>query len=109
MRLKGRVSMCAALDMLELDNLSKQHNKSRYALFLAILSIEECHEALSYSYVHLRPPYMAVTTRAVSGGEPQTIYEKSSAYQNSFLPHTEREIKTSHYTTKHIINASSIA
>ena len=92
--LKGRVSISAALDMLDLDNL----NKSRHDVLLKILSNEECHEALSYLYDELmntRPPDMAVT-RAVSRGEPQTIYAKSSAYHNSFLPRTVREMKTNH-------------
>ena len=51
--LKSRVSISAALDTLELDNLSERHNKSRHDLLLAILSNEECYEALSYSYEEL--------------------------------------------------------
>ena len=70
--LKGRASISAAIDTLELDNLSERRKKSRHDL-LTILSNEECHEALSYSYdelMNIRPPDMAVT-RAVSRGEPQ--------------------------------------
>ena len=96
--LKGRVGINTTLDILELDNLSERRNKSRHDLLLAILSNEECHEALSYSLDELmstRPPDMAVT-RAVSSGEPQTIYVKLSAYHNSFLPRIVRELKTNH-------------
>ena len=81
--LKGRVSISAVLDdMLELDNLSECCNIS----LLTILSNEECHEALSYSYdklMNTRPPDMAVI-RAVSRSEPQKIYAKSAAYRNSY-------------------------
>ena len=59
-----------------------------------MLSNEECHEALSYMYDELmdaRPPAMAV-----SSGELQIIYAKSSPYHNSFLPRTVREMKISH-------------
>ena len=69
--LKGRVSISAAIDTLELDNLSERRKKSRQDL-LTILSNEECLEALSYLYDELmntRPPDMAVT-RTVSRGEP---------------------------------------
>ena len=48
------------------------------------------NKALSNSYNELmntRPLDMAVT-RAVSRGESQTIYAKTSAYRNSFLPRT---------------------
>ena len=95
--LKGWVSISAAIDTLELDNLSERRKKSRHGL-LTILSNEECHDALSYSYDELmntRPPDMVVT-RAVSRGEPQTIYAESAAYHNSFLPRAVREIKTNH-------------
>ena len=88
MCLKGRASMCAALDMLELDNLSEQHNKSRYALFLVILSNEECHEALTYSYDELMntgSPDMGVT-RAVSMGEPQTILQDRQPITTASCP-----------------------
>ena len=74
-----------------LHNISK---KSRHHLLLTILSNEECHEDLSYSYDELmntRPPDMAVT-RTVSRDEPQTIYAKLSAYHNSFLPRTVRKM-----------------
>ena len=72
--LKGRASISAALDTLELDNLSECSNKTRHDL-LTILSSENCHKALSYSFDELknrRLPDMAVT-RAVSRGEPQTM------------------------------------
>ena len=66
--LKGRASISAAIDRLELDNLSERRKKSRHDLLLTIiLSNEKCHETLSYSYDELmntRPPDMAVT-RAV--------------------------------------------
>ena len=51
--LKDRVSISAAIDTLELDNLSERRKKSRHDLLLTILSNEECHEALSYSYDEL--------------------------------------------------------
>ena len=72
--LKGRASISAALDTLELDNLSERRNKTRHDR-ITILSSEKCSEALSYSFDELmntRLPNMAVT-RAVSRGEPQTI------------------------------------
>ena len=62
--LKGRASSSAELYTLELDNLSKRRSKGRYYL-LAILSNEECREALSYSYDELmntRPSDIAVTS-----------------------------------------------
>ena len=96
--LKGRVSISAAIDTLELKNLGERLKKSRRDLLFTNRSNEECHEALSYSYdefMNTRPPDMAIT-RAVSRGEPQTIYAKSSAYRYSFLPHTVREMKTNH-------------
>ena len=79
-----RQGISAAIDTLELDNLSERRKKSRHNLLFTILSNEECHEALSYSYdglMNTRPPDMAVT-RAISRGEPQTIYAKSSAYHS---------------------------
>ena len=92
--LKGRVSISAALDMLDLDNL----NKSRHDVLLKILSNEECHEAFSYLYDELmntRPPDMAVT-RAVLEESLKQFMQKSSAYRNSFLLRTGREMKASH-------------
>ena len=80
--------------MLELDNLSECRKRSRHDLLITSLS----NEALSYScdeLMNTRPPDMAAT-RAVSRGEPQTIYAKSSAYHNSFLPRSVREMKTNH-------------
>ena len=62
--LKGRVSISAAIDTFELDNLSERRKKADMICLLQFLSNEECHEALSYSYDELmntRPPDMAVT------------------------------------------------
>ena len=50
--LKGSASIYAAIDTLELDNLSERRKKSRHDL-VTILFNEECHEALSYSYDEL--------------------------------------------------------
>ena len=86
--LKVRVSISAAIDTLELDNLSERRKKSRHNLFLIILSNEECHEALSYSYDELMntgSPDMGVT-RAVSMGEPQTILQDRQPITTASCP-----------------------
>ena len=54
--LKGRVSISAAFDTLELNNLSERRNKSQHD-FLTILSNEEHHEALRRTYEHTTACY----------------------------------------------------
>ena len=51
--LKGRVGISAAIDTLELNSLSESYKKSRHDFLLTILSNEDCHGALSYSYDEL--------------------------------------------------------
>jgi hypothetical protein len=93
--LKGRDSVTAAREKLELETLADRRTKIRHALLLRLLSNEEKHESLTAAYEELindRPANAAVT-RAVSRGDPPTIYAKRSVYYNSFLPRTVRETK----------------
>ena len=87
--------MTAAREKLELETLADRRTKIRHALLLRLLSHEENNESLTSAYDELindRPANVAVT-RAVTRGDPPTIYAKKSVYYNSFLPKTVRETK----------------
>ena len=93
--LKGRDSVTAAREKLELETLADRRTKIRHALLLRLLSHEENNESLTSAYDELinnRPANVAVT-RAVTRGAPPTIYAKKSVYYNSFLPKTVHETK----------------
>ena len=47
----------------------------------------------NHIYICSDNPDNTPTTRAMARGVPPTIYAKTSAYYNSFLPKTVREIK----------------
>lgn len=94
--LKGRESISAAADKLEINTLKERRKGNRHSLLLRILSKENNHQALTNSYDKLindRPDDIAIT-RAASKQHPATIYAKSSTYHGSFLPKTIRELKS---------------
>ena len=95
-QLKGRESITEARNNLQLDTLADRRTKIRHALLMRILSKEENHESLSSSYDELMSvkPDNIPNTRAATRGDPPTIYAKTSAYHNSFLPKTVRELKS---------------
>ena len=93
--LKGRDSVTDARDKLSLDTLSDRRSKIRQNLLFRLLSKEEQHNSLITDYDELmnNNSDIAPQTRAKTRGDPPTIYAKSSAYYNSFLPKTVREMK----------------
>ena len=94
--LKGRESVSVAAAKLNLTPLQERRKTDRHNLqLLRVLNREENHQAFTSSYdelikinVNNKP-----ITRATARGEPPTIYAKSSAYYNSSLPKTVRELK----------------
>ena len=93
--LKGRDSSTTALENFDLEILAARHGKTRHSLLLKLLANEENHNSLINAYEDLmdtRPTNMP-TTRAAERGDPCTIYAKTSAYHNSYLPRTVRELK----------------
>ena len=65
----------------------------RHSLLLKLLANGENHNLLINAYEDLmntRPTNMPTTRAEVI---PPTIYAKTSAYHNSFLPRTVRELK----------------
>ena len=93
--IKGRESVTEAREKLCLDTLVNRRKKIRHNLLLRLLSNEEHHRLLVNDYDELCSdnPDNTPTTRAMARGVPPTIYAKTSAYYNSFLPKTVREIK----------------
>ncbi|XP_067930519.1 uncharacterized protein [Watersipora subatra] len=94
--IKGRESITAAREKLEIDTLADRHMKIRHTLLYRILSNGENHNALPSSYDELiqdHPTEMG-TARAAARGEPPTIFADKSVYHNSFLPRTVRELKS---------------
>ena len=94
-KLKGRDSITSALESLNLETLAVRRGKTRRSLLLKLLANEENHNSLINAYEDLmdtRPMNMP-TTRAAARGDPCTIYAKTSACHNSFLPRTARELK----------------
>ena len=94
-KLKGRDSITSALEGLNLETLAARRGKTRHSLLLKLLANEENHNSLINAYedlIYTRPTNMP-TTRAAARGDPRTIYAKTSAYHNSFLPRTVRELK----------------
>lgn len=93
--LKGRDSVSEAVESLGLETLGKRREKGRHSLLHRILSNEQSHNALVTSYEELMNARsaMAPSTRSAARGDPPTIFAKTSAYYNSFLPKTVRELK----------------
>ena len=60
-----------------------------------ILSEEEKHAVLSSAYSEMVNDrnQMSMTTRAAARGEPTSVYAKSHAYYNNFLPKTIRDLR----------------
>ena len=93
--IKGRESVTEAREKLRLDTLVNRRKKMRHKLLLTLLSNEEHHRLLVNDYGEQCSdnPDNTLTTRAIARGVPPTIYVKTSAYCNSFLPKTVKEIK----------------
>ena len=95
-KLKGRDSITSALEGLNLETLAARRGKTRHSLLLKLLANEKNHNSLINAYedvIDTRATNMP-TTRAAAKGDPRTIlYAKTSAYHNSFLPRTVRELK----------------
>ena len=60
-----------------------------------ILSEDKRHTLLSSAYSEIVNDWnqKSMTTRAAARGEPTSVYAKSHAYYNSFLPKTIRDLK----------------
>ena len=94
--LKGReASISDAREQLNISSLEDRRKSLRITLLLKILSKEECHQALSSSYTELTrdKSTATVTTRAASNGIPTAISAMCTAYHNSFLPRTIRDLR----------------
>ena len=93
--IKGRKSVTEAREKLCLDTLVNRQMKIRHNLILRLLSNEEHHRLLVNDYDELcsDSPDNTPTTRAMARGVPLTIYAKTSAYYNSFLPKTKINIE----------------
>jgi len=94
--LRGRVSISEERANLKLETLAERRKKSRHSLLIQLLSHGENHRALVSSYEELmrQKDVNATVTRAAFRGDPTSIYAKTSAYFNSFLPRTVRELKS---------------
>ena len=88
-------SVTEAREKLCLDTIVSRRKKIRHNILWRLLSNEEHHHLLVNDYDELCSdnPDNTPTTRAITRGVPPTIYAKTSAYYNSFLPKTVREIK----------------
>ena len=89
-------SVSEAAAKLNLTTLHERHKAGRHNLLLRILNGEENHQVLASSYeelIKINANNNASISRATARGEPPTIYAKSSAYYNSFLPKTVSELK----------------
>jgi len=95
-KLKGRDSITAARDKLNLETLADIRFKLRHELLLRLLSNEENHASLTNSYDELMNSKTQNTrsTRASNRVDPPTIFAKSAAYYSSFLPKTVWELKS---------------
>ena len=85
-----------AREKLCFDTRVNRRKKIRHNLLLRVLSNEEHHRLLVNDYDELCSdnPDNTPTTRPMARGVPPTIYAKTSAYYNSFLPNkTVSEIK----------------
>ena len=94
-RLKGRDSITSALESLDLEILAARHGKTRHSVLLKLSTNEKNHNSLinaNEDLMYTRPINMP-TTRAAARDDPRTINAKTSAYHNSFLPGTARELK----------------
>ena len=93
-KFKGRESITSALKGLNLETLAARRGKTRHSLLLKLLANEKNHNSLNNAYGDLMDtrPTNVPTTRAAARGDPRTIYAKTSAYHNSFLPRTVRGI-----------------
>ena len=65
----------------------------RFALMTKILSEDEKHAVFSSAYSEIVNDQNQVSTRAAARGEPTSVYAKSHAYYNSFLPKTIRDLR----------------
>ena len=94
-KLKGRESVTAARERLLIDTLATRRCNIRRNLLLRLLSNEQYHNVLVDDYDELLSNNTDNTpaTRAMTRGDPRTIYAKIPAYYNSFLPKTVREMK----------------
>ena len=93
--LKGRDSVTAAREDLQLLPLTDRRKNHRISLLMRILSDEGRHSALASAYEELvkTQPQRGVTTRASARGEPSSFHSSSTVHHNSFLPKTIRDLK----------------
>ena len=77
---------------------------------LKLLANEENPNSLINAYEDLMDarPINMPTTRAAARGDPRTIYAKTSAYHNSFLPRTVRELNPTIITQYQLISKCSL-
>ena len=94
-KLKLFNNVTSALEGLNLETLAARRGKTRHSLLLKLLTNEENHNSLINAYEDLMDtkPTNMPNTRAAARGDPRTIYAKTLAYHNSFLPRTIRELK----------------
>ena len=93
-RFEGRDSITLALEILDLEALAARRGKTRHSFLLKLLANEENHNSLINAYEDLMDTRRTnmPTTKAAAKGDHRTIYAKTSAYHNSFLPKTIREL-----------------
>ena len=91
-----------AREKLCFDTRVNRRKKIRHNLLLRVLSNEEHHRLLVNDYDELCSdnPDNTPTTRPMARGVPPTIYARTSAYYNSFLLKTVREIKKMIYANE---------
>ena len=93
--IKGRSGVTAGRCSLGLQTLEQRRKNHRLSLLMKILSAEESHKTLSSAYDEITNcrRNTTMTTRAAEKGQPTSIYASTTAYHNSFLPRSIRDLK----------------
>jgi len=93
--IKGRRGITEGRDSLELQTLEQRRRNHRLSLLMKILSNEEKNKALASAYEEITNCRQSATmiTRAASRGEPTSVFAATTAYHNSFLPRSVRDLK----------------
>ena len=92
--IKGRHGITDGRTALGLQEQKDRRKFHRFALMTEILLEDEKHAVLSSAYSEIvnSRNQISMTACAVAKGEPISVYAKSHAYYNSFLPKTIRNL-----------------
>ena len=94
--IKGRHGITEGRTALGLQESKDRRKSHRLALMTKILSEDEKDAVLSSTAYNSEivngRNQMSMTTRAAAKGEPTSVYAKTHAYYNSFLPKKPSEI-----------------